>query len=178
MSALFPYDGPPELQRRIVDALTRVVDPQVALSIVEVGLFYGVQVTPAKAPLRMTMTSVACPVADLIIDEAETEFDRVLRADMAIHVFIVSVVMGHAPVILPAVAGVKLHYGRWFYAPLALLHLSLVLRLGDGFSDNDWRSTGASLNALALLLFALTLAGSALAWRRHHAPTKLSHRTP
>ncbi len=102
--------------------------------------------------------------------------------DLALHAlglgFIVSMVMGHAPVILPAVARVKLHFGRWFYAPLALFHLSLVLRLGAGFADNDWRSTGALLNALALLLFALTLAGSALAWRRLNATTALSHRTP
>ncbi len=102
--------------------------------------------------------------------------------DLALHAlglgFIVSMVMGHAPVILPAVARVKLHFGLWFYAPLALLHLSLVLRLGAGFADNGWRSTGASLNALAFLLFAASLAGSALAWRRLNARTSLSHRTP
>lgn len=100
--------------------------------------------------------------------------------DMALHAlglgFIVSMVMGHAPVILPAVARIKLHFGRWFYAPLALLHLSLLLRLGAGFADAHWRSVGASLNALALALFALTLAGSALVWRVRNG-SSLSHRT-
>lgn len=43
-------------------------------------------VTPAKAHVRMTMTSVACPVVDLILEEAESELERVLPADMAIHV--------------------------------------------------------------------------------------------
>jgi len=86
MNAPFAYDGPPELEQTIVDALTRVVDPELALSIVDVGLIYGVSVTPAQAHVRMTMTSVACPVADLIIEEAETELDRVLPAEMAIHV--------------------------------------------------------------------------------------------
>jgi metal-sulfur cluster biosynthetic enzyme len=86
MNAPFPYDGPPELQQTIVDALTRVVDPELALSIVDVGLIYGVSVTPAQAHVRMTMTSVACPVADLILEEAETELDRVLPADLGIHV--------------------------------------------------------------------------------------------
>ena len=86
MNAPFAYDGPPELQQTIVDALTRVVDPELALSIVDVGLIYGVSVTPAQAHVRMTMTSVACPVADLILEEAETELDRVLPAEMAIHV--------------------------------------------------------------------------------------------
>lgn len=41
MSAPFPYDGPPELQQHIVDALTRVVDPEVALSIVDLGLVWS-----------------------------------------------------------------------------------------------------------------------------------------
>lgn len=86
MSAPFPYDGPPEWEQAIVDALTRVVDPELALSIVDVGLVYGVSVTPAKAHVRMTMTSVACPVADLILEEAEAELDRVLPPEMAIHV--------------------------------------------------------------------------------------------
>lgn len=86
MNAPFPYDGPCELQQPIVDALTRVVDPEVALSIVDVGLIYGVTVTPDKALVRMTMTSAACPVADLIIEEAEAELDRVLPAGLAIEI--------------------------------------------------------------------------------------------
>jgi len=102
--------------------------------------------------------------------------------DLAFHAlglgFIVSMVMGHAPVILPAVARVKLHFGRWFYAPLVLLHGSLVLRLGAGFIDDSGRRIGAGLNALALALFALTLAGSALAWRRRNPASPISLRTP
>ncbi len=86
MNAPFPYDGPGGLQQPIVDALTRVVDPEVALSIVDVGLIYGVTVTPDKALVRMTMTSAACPVADLIIEEAEAELDRVLPAGLAIEI--------------------------------------------------------------------------------------------
>jgi hypothetical protein len=89
--------------------------------------------------------------------------------DVALHAlglgFIVSMVMGHAPVILPAVARVKLLFGAWFYAPLALLHASLLLRLGGGLLDAHWRSAGSLLNVLALALFAVTVAASALAWR-------------
>jgi len=53
--------------------------------------------------------------------------------DTALHAvglgFVFSMVMAHAPVILPAVAGVKLQFGPAFYLPLALLHGSLALRL-------------------------------------------------
>ena len=82
----FPYTGPPELCRPVVAALTRVIDPEVALSIVDVGLIYGVTITPASARVRLTMTSAACPVADLIIDEVERELDRVLPAACRIEV--------------------------------------------------------------------------------------------
>lgn len=80
MTQPFPYDGPLDLHEPIVQALTRVVDPEVALSIVDVGLIYGVTVTGTAAHVRITMTSAACPVADLIIEEVEHELDRVLPA--------------------------------------------------------------------------------------------------
>lgn len=88
-TAPFPYEGPPELQQPIVDALTSVVDPEVALSIVDVGLIYGVNVAAGEAHVRLTMTSVACPVADLIIEDAENALDRVLPAEYAIKVELV-----------------------------------------------------------------------------------------
>ena len=85
----FPYEGPEVLRQTIVDALTRVVDPEVAMSIVDVGLIYGVTLTAEKLHVRLTMTSAACPVADLIIDEVETELDRVLPPELLIEVELV-----------------------------------------------------------------------------------------
>ena len=89
--------------------------------------------------------------------------------DLALHAlglgFIVSMVMGHAPVILPAVARIKLHFGPWFYAPLLVLHGSLVLRLIGGIGRPALRALGSELNAASLALFAATLVGSAWAFR-------------
>ena len=96
--------------------------------------------------------------------------------DMAFHAlglgFIVSMVMGHAPVILPAVARIKLRFGPWFYIPLAWLHGSLLLRLVGGIGDPAVRRLGAGFNAAALLAFAATLAASAMAWhcQQGHPP--------
>lgn len=73
--------------------------------------------------------------------------------------FVFSMIFGHAPIILPAVARVAVRYGPSFYAPLALLHLSLVLRVG-GDLGGWWeiRRWGALLNAAAVLLFLATTA--------------------
>lgn len=88
--------------------------------------------------------------------------------DVALHAlglgFILSMMMGHAPVILPAIARVKLQFGAFFYLPLAALDLSLIVRLGLGTSDMPLRASGAAWNAVALVLFIATIAGSAIAW--------------
>jgi hypothetical protein len=99
--------------------------------------------------------------------------------DAALHAlglgFVVSMMLGHAPVVLPAVARVKVHYGWPFYLPLVLLHGSLVLRLLMRHTSLDAAlATGAAGNALAILLFAGTLAGAALAWRLRHGARGVS----
>jgi hypothetical protein len=80
--------------------------------------------------------------------------------DAALHAlmlgFVFSMVFGHAPIIFPAVLRVSVPYHPLFYAPLALLHLSLAVRLaGDATGAFEWRSAGGLLNALALAAFIL-----------------------
>lgn len=76
--------------------------------------------------------------------------------DTALHAlgigFVLSMVMAHAPVILPAVAGVRVAFGPPFYVPLALLQLSLAWRLALDLRSGAWLHIGA------LLLFALAMA--------------------
>lgn len=85
----YPYDGPESLRQPILDALTKVVDPEVAMSIVDVGLIYGVTVTDEKVHVLLTMTSAACPVTDVIKEEAETELDRIAPPELLVHVELV-----------------------------------------------------------------------------------------
>jgi metal-sulfur cluster biosynthetic enzyme len=87
--AAFPYEGPDELHQPIGDALRRVVDPEVALNIVDVGLIYGVTVSEGMVHVKVTMTSAACPVADVIVQDIENELDAVMPADLLVHVELV-----------------------------------------------------------------------------------------
>jgi hypothetical protein len=80
--------------------------------------------------------------------------------DAALHAiflgFVLSMIMAHAPVILPAVLRKPLPY-RWFlYLPVALLHASLAVRLlgGDAWGSVDALHWGGALNVVAVLLFA------------------------
>jgi metal-sulfur cluster biosynthetic enzyme len=88
-AAPYPYAGPEELRRPILAALQRVVDPEVAMTIVDVGLIYGVTVTQDRLHVLLTMTSAACPVADVIIDDVGAELDPVASADMTVDVELV-----------------------------------------------------------------------------------------
>jgi metal-sulfur cluster biosynthetic enzyme len=77
--ALFPYSGPAALRAPIERALRSVVDPEVALSIVDVGLVYGVAVGDGgDTHVRLTMTTPACPVAEVIMEDLENALAAVL----------------------------------------------------------------------------------------------------
>lgn len=94
--------------------------------------------------------------------------------DVALHAlglgFVVAMVMAHAPVILPALARIRLAFGASFYAPLALLHASLALRAVGAVAEAPaWRAAGAVGNTLAILVFAATMAAAARRWRRRPA---------
>jgi hypothetical protein len=70
-------------------------------------------------------------------------------------------IMGHAPMIFPAVLGVGIPYRPRFYVHLAALHGSLVLRImGDLLPWQSARQWGGLLNALAIVLFFVNTASS------------------
>ena len=90
--------------------------------------------------------------------------------DVAIHAvflgFTISMIMAHAPVILPAVLRKPLPYTPGFWLPAGLLHLSLVIRLGmgDGAGNHGAWVTGGVLNVISILLFAVMAI-----WQATHA---------
>ena len=85
----FPYEGPPELLPVVVAALESVVDPEVAMNIVDVGLVYGARVHDGRIDVDVTMTSAACPVTDVIVGDIEDALDRALPPELKIHVEVV-----------------------------------------------------------------------------------------
>jgi hypothetical protein len=94
--------------------------------------------------------------------------------------FVISMVFGHAPVILPAVLGLPLPYRPWFYGHLVLLHAGLLIRivLGDLLGLSVAWQLGGVLNVVAVLLFlGGSVAASVAATRRR--PSLLTvHRGP
>jgi len=90
--------------------------------------------------------------------------------DAALHAiglgFVFDMVMAHALVILPAVAKIRLAYRPVFYLGFGIMQVSLMLRLFGAPLDAGLRGIGAALNAVAILVFAMTIVGVALHVRR------------
>jgi len=99
--------------------------------------------------------------------------------DAAVHAvflgFTLSMIMAHAPVILPAVLRVRLPYRPAMYAPVLLLQASLVVRLlaGDAWGLQPARQAGGVGNAVAVLLFLAVAVWSATARRDVRAPRRV-----
>lgn len=85
----FPYAGPDHLRAVITQGLENVLDPEVAMNIVDIGLVYGVAVEDDIVHVQVTMTSAACPVAEVIVHDIETELDAVLPDTLFIQVHLV-----------------------------------------------------------------------------------------
>jgi metal-sulfur cluster biosynthetic enzyme len=70
------------------EALRGVDDPEAGMNIVDLGLVYEVRVEGGVC-VEMTMTSAACPMADMIVEQARAAIDAVVPAGTAIDVRLV-----------------------------------------------------------------------------------------
>ena len=69
----------------ILEALRDVVDPELGINVVDLGLISGVLLDgPARATIDMTLTSAACPLTD-VIEEQAAEALKDLLEDFAIN---------------------------------------------------------------------------------------------
>ena len=70
------------------EALRDVTDPELGVSIVDLGLVYAISISGGTVRITMTMTSPACPLRDYIhtlVQEAVTSaFAGVQRVDVEI----------------------------------------------------------------------------------------------
>jgi metal-sulfur cluster biosynthetic enzyme len=71
------------------EALRQVEDPEAGMNIVDLGLVYGIEVTAAGVIVEMTMTTAACPMADMIVDQARDVIGAIVPEGTAIKVRLV-----------------------------------------------------------------------------------------
>jgi len=70
-----PAGSGPEIED-VLEALRDVVDPELGVNVVDLGLVYGVAVeSDRSATIDMTLTSAACPLTDVIEDQTQAALD-------------------------------------------------------------------------------------------------------
>ena len=69
----------------VTEAMKDVVDPELGINVVDLGLVYGVHLDEqTNVVLDMTLTSAACPLPDVITDQTEQALEGLVN-DVAIN---------------------------------------------------------------------------------------------
>ena len=69
----------PSLAEEVREAMHEVIDPELGVNVVDLGLVYGVSVEESGvAVIDLTLTSAACPLTDVIEDQTAQALDGVV----------------------------------------------------------------------------------------------------
>ena len=71
------------------EALRFVDDPEAGMNIVDLGLVYSVEVTADAVHVDLTMTTAACPMADMIVDAARDAIASITPPDTRVDIALV-----------------------------------------------------------------------------------------
>jgi metal-sulfur cluster biosynthetic enzyme len=72
-----------DLEKACYEALGTVVDPELGVDVVSLGLIYHLVLEDGLAIVEMTMTSPGCPVADQLLFQAQNELLKVPGVERA-----------------------------------------------------------------------------------------------
>ena len=64
-------------ERAVWDALQEVSDPEFPISIVDLGMVYGVRLDGPAVTVSMTFTSIGCPAIDMLCEDVREAVSRV-----------------------------------------------------------------------------------------------------
>jgi metal-sulfur cluster biosynthetic enzyme len=76
-----PRELSAEQYDRVIEAMKNIIDPEIGVNIVDLGLVYGLQESEDGALLiNMTLTSAGCPLTDVIEEQTGDALDGVVEA--------------------------------------------------------------------------------------------------
>ena len=71
----------PEKHDEVLEAMRNIIDPEIGVNIVDLGLVYGLEQSDDGALLiNMTLTSAGCPLTDVIEEQTAQALDGVVAA--------------------------------------------------------------------------------------------------
>lgn len=63
-------------ETQLIEALKQVIDPELMINIIDLGLVYDIQQADGKVQVEMTLTSPACPAGPQIIHQSKMALER------------------------------------------------------------------------------------------------------
>jgi metal-sulfur cluster biosynthetic enzyme len=77
------------MNEQMIEALRQVIDPELGINVVDLGLIYSAELEDGQARVSMTMTNPGCPIVDEIQGMVEAAIWRQVPGVKAVDVQVV-----------------------------------------------------------------------------------------
>ena len=71
-------------EQRIYHALQSVIDPEIGENLIDLGLIYGIKIQDNIARVTFTMTSYACPMSEMVVEDIHDTLRKTLTDSIEI----------------------------------------------------------------------------------------------
>ncbi len=71
-------------EQEVETALRGVIDHEIGINIVDLGLVYGLEISDNRLRVDLTMTTPACPMGEMILDDAREALAKLVPKDIEI----------------------------------------------------------------------------------------------
>lgn len=76
-------------EEQVLNALRQVIDPELGINIVDLGLIYSVDIEGNRVQVAMTMTTPACPLSGMLTNAAESAIWQFTPEVESVHIRLV-----------------------------------------------------------------------------------------
>ncbi len=76
-------------KQEVLDCLKTVIDPELGIDVVHLGLIYGIEIVGRRVFVRMTLTTPGCPMADYLTREVRDRIGACFQDVEKVHVELV-----------------------------------------------------------------------------------------
>ena len=77
------------IEAQVLNALRQVIDPELGINIVDLGLVYSVDIEANQVQVSMTMTTPACSLSGMLTSDAEAAIWQSLAEVESVHIRLV-----------------------------------------------------------------------------------------
>ncbi len=64
-------------EKEVMDSLKTVLDPEIGINIVDLGLIYGIEIREKSVKVKMTLTMPGCPMSEYLVESAKNAVSKI-----------------------------------------------------------------------------------------------------